>query len=155
MFTENLRCFRMIGLTKVLCGVLVPVIISTLGTVSKSSIWNTVLANSSIVLSVLGTFATALEDFFQFGVRAANRTTCLSKLDRVFWEFQGMSGQFEDFQEQSGDAFRHFAFACEQNVFMVEDLHLSAMFSSDEKEKNSQQKNDKQTSPSFKEAVVN
>ena len=116
---------RAIGLVKVLCGVMVPVIVSSLGQTGGST--NMVLGNASIVVSILGTLATALEDFFQFGVRAASRVTCVNKLDRAFWEFQGLSGRFANYSVCTGTAFQKFAGYVEQFLFVAEESFVSTI----------------------------
>lgn len=77
--------YRTIGLIKVLCGVLVPAIVSSLSTFEPGSPERTFLMQTSIVLSVLGTLSVALEDFFQFGARATAMKTCVMIIDKEFW----------------------------------------------------------------------
>ena len=58
--------YRLIGLIKTLCGVLVPAIVSTLSTFEAGSQERGALMLTSILVSVLGTISTALEDFYQY-----------------------------------------------------------------------------------------
>lgn len=68
-----------------LCGVLVPAIVSSLTTFEPGSPERAILMQTSIVLSVLGTLSVALEDFFQFGARATAMKTCVMIIDKEFW----------------------------------------------------------------------
>ena len=58
--------YRLTGLIKTLCGVLVPAIVSTLSTLEAESQQRAALMLLSICVSVLGTLSTALEDFYQY-----------------------------------------------------------------------------------------
>lgn len=58
--------YRLIGLIKTLCGVLVPAIVTTLSTFAPESRERSILMIVSIMVSVLGTLSTALEDFYQY-----------------------------------------------------------------------------------------
>lgn len=119
-------CFgRVIGLIKVLCGVVVPVFISSTSQVDGKL--KEIFTNASIVVSILGTLVTALEDFFEFGIRCANRMTCLSRMDREFWEFQGLSGHYSSYTIWSGPAFQRLASGCEEFLFNVEENYLQTI----------------------------
>lgn len=146
----NERWFRMVGLVKLISGVLVPVFISFLSNTNNSESTTIVLVNCSIIFSgepetaavrarhsplwvhrhaitgsnlppycfadkqqrinavirpsaVIGTVATALEDFFRFGMRATARKIAHTRIMRTFWEYHGLSGTFKHYKYHTGE----------------------------------------------------
>ena len=102
----------------------VPVCIS-LTSVFVGEVENLVLQHMAVVLSVIGTMAVALEDFFQFGARARARRLCMHKLDRTFWEFYALTGPWDKFDDHTPAAFAAFAMRIESCIRESESAHIA------------------------------
>lgn len=93
----------------------VPVFISSTSIFTEQPV-NKVLNWAAIALSVVGTLAIALEDFFQFGARARARHMCVAKLDRNFWSFHALSGPWDMYNQHSGEAYKKLTIKIEDAV---------------------------------------
>jgi hypothetical protein len=93
----------------------VPVCISSTSIFTENPA-NQVLNWAAITLSVVGTLAVALEDFFQFGARARARHLCVAKLDRTFWSFHALAGPWDMYDQHSGEAYKTLTLKIEESV---------------------------------------
>ena len=114
-----LRSYRAIGLIKTLGGVLIPVTVSFMQSGNNIGFYT----NLTIIISLINTVATALEDFFDFGVRSAARRTAANTMEKLFWEFQALSGRYKGFTNQV-DAFSQFVEDTEKVTFHAEEIYV-------------------------------
>eukprot|EP00892_Ulva_mutabilis_P006328 jgi/Ulvmu1/4067/UM019_0045.1 len=136
--TWLLSRYRTIGLIKVLCGVLVPAIVSSLSTFEPGSSQRTSLMQTSIMLSVLGTLSVALEDFFQFGARATAMKTCVMIIDKEFWEWYSCSGMYSRIDGvpnyfRTHQAFQNLAKQIEETIFAAQEGYLNTIMAGSSK----------------------
>ena len=118
----SLRFYRSIGLIKTLCSVLVPVLLSMMQQGNDLELWG----NIAIIISIINTVAVALEDFFDFGVRSASRRTAANHMEKAFWEFHALAGQYRFFTNHCA-AFRRFVEDAETITNKAEEIYVKTI----------------------------
>ena len=118
----SLRFYRSIGLIKTLCSVLVPVLLSMMQQGNDLELWG----NVAIIISIINTVAVALEDFFDFGVRSASRRTAANHMEKAFWEFHALAGQYRFFTNHRA-AFRRFVEDAETITNKAEEIYVKTI----------------------------
>jgi len=118
----SLRFYRSIGLIKTLCSVLVPVLLSMMQQGTDLELWG----NIAIIISIVNTVAVALEDFFDFGVRSASRRTAANHMEKAFWEFHALAGQYRFFTSHRA-AFRRFVEDAETITNKAEEIYVKTI----------------------------
>ena len=82
--------------------------------------------NIAIIISIINTVAVALEDFFDFGVRSASRRTAANHMEKAFWEFQALAGQYRFFTNHRA-AFRRFVEDAETITNKAEEIYVKTI----------------------------
>ena len=78
------------------------------------------------MLVVINTVAVALEDFFDFGVRSASRRTAANHMEKAFWEFHALAGQYRFFTNHRA-AFRRFVEDAETITNKAEEIYVKTI----------------------------